>query len=273
MRNLLHANLWRLVRSKAFLIALLAELAYVGLVAAVCWDHYATGTGNYTMEAILTAGYSLMGYLPIPTLILAPLLSVHLGTDYSDNTLRNKLIVGHTRREVYLADLLTCMLTAAGLDILYLTLSSLLCVRPILGMSGRLLRVPPEQMLAWIAAALLARMAYAALVKLLATALGNKTASSIAVLLLVVLAAMLCASAFSEMQYIERGLAGEYPVENGNARLSFWRFLVDLLPMGQYIQVSRLDTPNLWRMPLLSLAVIAGSTVAGLALFRRKDLK
>lgn len=273
MRNLLHANLRRMVRSRTFLIALLAELAYTVLIVLVCWDHYATGTGKYTMEAILTAGYSLMGYLPIPTLIIAPLLSVHLGTDYSDNTLRNKLIVGHTRTEVYLADLLTCILTAVALDVMYLVLSAVLCIRPILGMSGMLLRVPLEQMLAWTAAALLARAAYAALVKLLVTMLGNKTAASITVLLLVVAATLLCASAFSEMQYIETGLAGEYPVENGEIRLSVWRFLVDLLPTGQYIQVSRLDTPNLWRMPLLSFAVIAASTGAGLVFFRRKDLK
>ncbi len=273
MRNLLHANLRRLVRSRAFLIALLAEFIYVGLVVLVCWDHCAAGTGQYTMESILTAGYTLMGYLPIPTLIAAPLLSVHLGADYSDNTLRNKLIVGHTRREVYLSDLLACMLAAAGLDALYLLLSSALCLPPILGVSGRLLRVPAGQMLAWAAVALLARMAYAALVKLLVTVLGNRTAAAVTVLLLVVFSSLLCASAFGEIQYLQRGLAGEYPVENGEARLRFWRFLVDLLPTGQYIQVSRLDTPHLWRMPLLSLIVIAASTGAGLAVFRKRDLK
>ncbi len=266
MRNLLHANLCRLVRSRVFLFALLAELAYTALVVLVCWDHYATGTGRYTMESVLTAGYGLMGYLPVPTLIIAPMLSVYLGTDYSGNTLRNKLIVGHTRSAVYLADLLTCVLASVAL-------AGALCVYPVWGMSGVLLRVPVGQMLAWIAVALLARAAYAALVKLLVTALGNKTAASIAALLLVAAAALVCASAFSEIQYIERGLAGEYPVENGEARLAFWRALVDTLPTGQYIQVSRLDTPHLWRMPLLSLAVMAAGTGIGLAVFRRKDLK
>ncbi len=273
MRNLLHANLRRMVRSKAFLFAVLAELAYTAFVVLVCWDHYAAGTAKYTLESVLTAGYGLMGYLPIPTLIVAPLLSVHLGADYSDNTLRNKLIVGHTRTEVYLADLLSCVLTAVTLDVLYLALAGILCIYPVLGMSGVLLRVSPGQMLAWVAVALLARAAYAALVKLLVTALGNRTAASIAALLLVVGATLLCASAFSEIAHIERGLAGAYPVENAEARLAFWHTLMDVLPTGQYIQVSRLDTPNLSQMPLLSLAVIAASTCAGLLLFRRKDLK
>ena len=55
MGNLLHAGLSRLVRSRAFLLALLAELAYTALVVMVCWDHYAAGTGNYTLESILTS--------------------------------------------------------------------------------------------------------------------------------------------------------------------------------------------------------------------------
>ena len=42
MGNLLHAGLSRLVRSRIFLLAVLAELAYTALVVLVCWDHYAT---------------------------------------------------------------------------------------------------------------------------------------------------------------------------------------------------------------------------------------
>lgn len=269
MGNLLHVGLSRLVRSRTFLLAVLAELAYTTLVAAVCWDHYAAGTGNYTLESILTAGFGLMGYLPIPSLIAAPLLSLHLGADYSDNTLRNKLIVGHTRAEVYLADTLTCVIAAVGLDVLYLVLSGALCIYPVLGMSGVLLRVPPGQMLVWIGTALLARAAWAAVIKLTVTLLGNRTTASIAGLLLVLAAAGACAFGFHELEYLAR-----HPAAAGlESRTSFWRLVLDVLPTGQYLQVSRLDTPGLWRMPLLSLGVIAASTGIGLTLFRRKDLK
>lgn len=269
MRNLLHANLRRLVRSRAFLTALLAELAYTSLVVLVCWDHYAAGSYFYTMESILSAGFGLMGYLSIPPLIAAPLLSIHLGAEYSDNTLRNKLVVGHTRRSVYLADLLCCMTAVAMLDVLYLVLAGALCVYPVLGMAGTLLRVSPGQMLAWILVALLARMAWAAVIKLLVTVLGNKTAAAIAGLLLVMAASAFCAFAFHELEYLTRRLA-----EAGReGRMAFWHLALDALPTGQSLQISRLDTPNLWRMPLLSLAVIAASTGAGLAIFRRRDLK
>ena len=265
MRNLLHANLRRLVRSKAFLIALLAELAYAALAVLSCWDHCAIGD-QYTLEYVLTAGYVQLSYLPIPTLILAPLLSLYLGADYGNSTLRNKLIVGHTRTEVYLADLAACMVTSVALDVVYLVLSSALCVKPILEISGRLLRFSPGKVFLWVAVLLLAR---AAVVKLVVTVLGNRTAASIVVLLLVVAAALISTTGIDEVSYLSRNL-----MVDGNAdRMANWQLALDILPTGQYYQVSRLDTPNLWRMPLLSLAVTADSTGAGLAFFRRRDLK
>ena len=51
------------------------------------------------------------------------------------------------------------------------------------------------------------------------------------------------------------------------------RFLIDLLPTGQCLQISARSVEQFWRMPLLSLSAIAASTCAGLLLFRRKDLK
>ena len=243
MRNLLCAGLRRLVKSRTFLFALLAVLAYTALVVLVCWDHCAQGAGNYTLEAILTSGFGLMGYLSVPSLIYAALLSVHLGADYSDGALRNKLTVGRTREQVYLADLLTCVIASVGLDVLYLLLSGALCAYPVLEARGVLLRASPGQVLAWVAAAL------------------------------VVGAMNLCQFSFSQIQFLSNCLGDGLPVKNGAARLAFWQLLMDLLPTGQSLQVSMLYTPTLWRLPLLSAAVFAVSTGAGLLFFRRRDLK
>ena len=273
MRNLLAANFYRLRKSAAFWLALAATLAYTGLVVLVCWDHCADGTGNYTLEAILTAGFGLMGYLCIPSLILAPLLAVYLGTEHSEHTVRNKLITGHSKAGVYLAELAVCILTALTLDILFMLLAGLLCVWPVLQMSGVLLRVSVGQLSAWIAAALLARAAYASVIKLVATFLNRKTSASIAALLLVMAAMLVCRIGFGMIHSLENALAVGKPAVNGESRLAFWHLLMDILPTGQAIQVSRLDTPNLWRMPLMSLAVIAVSTGLGLAVFRKKDLR
>ncbi|MBD5170200.1 MAG: hypothetical protein HDT20_08835 [Oscillibacter sp.] len=270
MRNLLYANLRRLVRSRAFLIALLAELAYIVLTVLSCWDHCTAGE-PVTLEFILTAGYVLLSYFPISTLIAAPLLSLYLGADYSNSTLRNKLIVGHTRQSVYLADLLACVITAVGLDALYLLVTGVFCAKPIWNVSGVLLRSSAGQMLAWVAVLLLARMAWAAVVKLLATLLGNQTAATIAALLLMLAAAIISTTGLQEISYLS--LPQHFGEADYAQRMTAWQLVLDILPTGQYYRVSILDTPNLWRMPLLSLGVIAASTGAGLAFFRRKDLK
>lgn len=273
MINLLSADFYRLRKSAAFWLALAATLVYTGLIVLVCWDHCADGTGNYTLEAILTAGFGLMGYLCVPSLILAPLLAVYLGTEHSEHTIRNKLITGHTKTGVYLAELAICVLTALALDILFMLLAGLLCVWPVLQMSGALLRVPVGQLAAWLAVALLARAAYASVIKLMATFLNRKTSASIAALLLVMAAMLVCRMGFGMIHSLENALAIGKPVINGESRLAFWHLLMDILPTGQYLQVSRLDTPNLWRMPLFSLVIIAVSTRVGLAVFRRKDLR
>lgn len=273
MMNLLSANFYRLRKSAAFWLALTATLAYTGLIVLVCWDHYAGGTGSYTLEAILTAGFGLMGYLCVPSLILAPLLAVYLGAEHSEHTIRNKLITGHTKTSVYLAELAVCVLTALALDILFMLLAGSLCAWPVLQMSGVLLRVPVRQLLAWLAVALLARAAYASVIKLMATALNRKTSASIAALLLVMAAMVICRTGFGMIHSLEYALAIGRPTAYGESRLAFWHLLMDILPTGQYLQVSRLDTPNLWRMPLFSLIVIAVSTGIGLTVFRRKDLR
>ena len=132
-----------------------------------------------------------------------------------------------------------------------------------------LLRFSLGQALAWVFVMMLARAAWAAVVKLAVTLLGNRTAASIAVLLAVLAASLISTTGIEEISYLSRNL-----MVDGNAeRMTGWQLVLDTLPTGQYYQISRLDTPNLWRMPLLSLAVIAVSTGAGLFLFQRKDLK
>ena len=84
---------------------------------------------------------------------------------------------------------------------------------------------------------------------------------------------MLFRSGFGMIHSLEYALAIGRPTAYGESRLAFWHLLMDILPTGQYLQVSRLDTPNLWRMPLFSLIVIAVSTGIGLTVFRRKDLR
>ena len=48
----------------------------------------------------------------------AVFIGVFVGTEYSDGTLRNKLIIGHSRSSIYISNLIVC--TTAGI-IMHLT--------------------------------------------------------------------------------------------------------------------------------------------------------
>ena len=64
--------------------------------------------------------------------IIPIIVGLFIGTDYSDGTIRNKLVVGHTRINLYLANLITCisvsvLIYLAGIAASYIT--SLICFK------------------------------------------------------------------------------------------------------------------------------------------------
>jgi len=56
-------------------------------------------------------------------------------------------------------------------------------------------------------------------------------------------------------------------------RRPFYQFLLDLNPVGQAVQYTDGTVTRPLQMALCSLGIIAGTTVAGVLLFKQKDLK
>lgn len=107
MIKLLRADLTRMMRSKCLWIC--AAIAFL-----LCLGDMTLGINGATF---LTGG--VFNDFPIIVMIIAVLVPTFLGTEYSNNTIRNKLAVGATRTQVYLASLFSSMIgalviTAAG---------------------------------------------------------------------------------------------------------------------------------------------------------------
>ena len=109
MKKLLRADLSRLFKSKEFLIC--AALTLAVSVGNVLWilsiaENFSGDTRFYLDNFV---------FVPVPytAVIPAVFISLFLGTEYSDRTIRNKLIIGHTRTNIYLADLITCFAGSA----------------------------------------------------------------------------------------------------------------------------------------------------------------
>ena len=105
MRKLLSANFSRLRKDRIFWSILLGVLVF-SLVTIF--------NGARSADVMEKNGFvrSLDDYYfsqaPYMGMIYAVFISLFLGTEYSDGTMRNKLIIGHTRARVFLANFITC---------------------------------------------------------------------------------------------------------------------------------------------------------------------
>lgn len=98
MSNLLSANFSRLFKNKVFWLCMIAMFASAVLLVIshynrmVLYEDYET---KYTLDQVYFQFASFIG------IICAVLTSFFLGTEYSDGTIRNKIIVGKTRTAIY----------------------------------------------------------------------------------------------------------------------------------------------------------------------------
>lgn len=271
MRKLLRANLSRLVRSRLLWLCIAAACLFSLIVmSSISTD----GADVPPLDKALPETF------PFLALIEAVFVSLFLGAEYQDGTLRNKLIVGHTRLHVYLAALTT---SCAG----SLLIAGGWALSAAYGVCRFGWFVSPAGTLAL--SALLCAMitvANAALLTLLALLVTNRAYGAVAAILLTLGLLVLSSSLYGVLcepelssNIVSTGDGFEFtePMPNP-AYVSGWRravyqFAVDVLPAGQAILLANQELAR----PVLSLCGSAGivllTALAGVACFRRKDLK
>ncbi len=130
MIKLLRANFARMFRSRFYILCLIVGLgfnAFITIDEYFGLKHYTDSwiVENYTdMEESIEAIRSfnnyehMMGNVWISCIFLIPaFIGFFIGTDYSDGTIRNKIMVGHRRGYIYLSNFITVL---AGSEIIYL---------------------------------------------------------------------------------------------------------------------------------------------------------
>lgn len=279
MSNLLSANFLRLRKNLLFWGTLALSFGF-GVWVAVIQVQEQMKYGGFEDSPAFSRYTSLIG------LVIAVFVSLFFGTEYSDGTIRNKLITGQSRASIYLANLIT----ASACSLLFETAYLIACfaVGTPFMRSGllRFLEVRPTVFWLTLAGTLVLTMAYSALFLLITMNCSRKTTSAV----LCILAALLLL--MSGNYLYERLEAPEYTANyiitvdkvdrtkpEPNPRYlqglerELYQFLYDFTPGGQTVQYSIVAAGNLLIMPVYSLIIFLASTGAGVALFRRKDLK
>ena len=277
MSELMSAHLFRLKRDKAFWSCVGAMLAFsVGVILNGCRQS----------EAMLAYGYQMglekyyFTLAPAEGFFAGVFSGLFLGTEYADGAIRGKLIVGHSRREVYFASLLANILTALTITAAWL-IGGLVGV-PALGlwkMSGVAVTMN-------ILVAVGAAVALAAMFTLPGMLVTKKSTGVVAAILLFLGLLLTAAWVYNALMEPEMtagfimtvdGVQSAELTPNPNYVSGVMRrvleLILDILPTGQEVLIANGGIGR----PLLNLvasgAVTVFATLGGMAVFERKDIK
>ena len=279
MNKLLSAGFARLKKDKFFwvCVGLMAAAAWY-TVFTVCLNRKEYDGYNVGLDAILFGHVFCMGILT------AAFSGLFIGTEYSGGTIRNKLVIGHTRRDIYLSSLIISI-TAGLIICLSYILAAMIPGLILLGFSEGVM----GEMLQVFFLILLMTAAFSAVFTMLSMLNQNKALNCVIVLIGVFVMLMFSAyilqsldspEMWEEYVYMDKETgeivtepAEPNPFYVSGTKREVYDFLMQFLPTGQSYLIMTGDLSHGKEMAAYSVLIIIGSSAAGMYCFRRKDIK
>lgn len=286
MSRLIRANFSRLFNSIFFRVCVIFSAGFGILLDIMRYIDIRKNAELYAdlgIEFHSADGFVFSGAIYI-IFAAAAFVGAFVGTEYSDGTIRNKLMIGHKRTEIYLANFVVGVVA----DIIML----LAFILPTLGL-GRILLgklfLTFNQITLFTLIQCVTMISFTAILILLSMLIQNKSAGSVTALIMTVImlfAAMTIPNKLNEPEYYE-----EYsyldeetneiitePAKKNSRYLSgtkrkVYEFLDNALPVNQFYQIAIAREENINIMALYSVIIIVLANGAGIILFRKKDLK
>lgn len=285
MFRLLHADFARLCKSVTFW-GCMAAAAIWGAVKV--YYHHQKWTyipvNDISAESVYLFGYNYVDGFSQLVLIMAVFAAMFIGTDYSQRTMRNKLVIGRSRAAVYLSNLTVCAAGSLFFNLSYVAGVTLMG----LAFGGQYRFVGDEVGIILIIAA--ADIAVSAILTLMCMLISHKAVCTAAALIIFFVTPFIAETVCNEVREPEYNVRREYNEDKtsyseiktknekylmGTKRF-FYMALNNVSPLGQYQQLQMNDIYDISQYagyPLLSLGVTAVSSAVGILVFRRKDIK
>ncbi|MBS6520571.1 MAG: ABC transporter permease [Clostridiales bacterium] len=231
MSRLLYAGLYRLKKNKVYWGSFAVILAYGTFIYVSQYHNMRKYDFEFTLEAIFFQFAMLMG------VVTAVVVSMNVGTEYGDGTIRSKLVLGLPRTQIYLSNFLIQAIGAVGITVCAYLLG---CV-----MGIPMFRMPK------LSAGMMFFAAY-------------------------------LINCLSQPEYIEQlamknGQMVTETVKNTHyltgMKRELYQNLSELLPSGQAMHVAGMTIAHPVRMMVYSLVVTVVTTICGIGLFLKKDIK
>ena len=274
MSKLISANFVRLKKDKVFWGVLIFMTA-AGVFLPV------TGYADMRRSGYIVNLDSRFFFCSILVVIaMAVFCSLFIGTEYSDGTVRNKVVTGHKRSSIYLANFAAAAITGAAACAVYFAVY--LCVGiPLLGFFA----ADGKTVLLLVLAVFMLAVAFSSIFTMISMSNQSKAAGAVTCILLAAVLLLVGVQLNKSLSEPETNAAmvmtedGRTVEEVPNPKYldeearKTVQFFYDLLPGSQAVQCAFGEVVNLPFLPVYSLLVTALSTGAGLCLFKRKDLR
>ena len=280
MIKLLKANLARLWKNKVFWLGFLVLNVFciiqkIGLIQDTIEVHYLEET--FWIQAYVLG------------IILSVFISLFIGAEYEYGTIRNKIISGYDRSEIYLANIFACII-AGWIMCMGCLISSLLVGVPFLGFFHTALS---EILLQGICVFALSA-AYTTVYCFFAMVIPNHTVVAVVCILLSfaqLFSGIVIGNRLDETEYyyIPDASLGIGEIDDGShsewirnpdylegTERRIYEIAFEVIPGGQSLQLSEwylIEHASYMEMFSASLAWIVLSCGCGMMLFRRKDLR
>lgn len=225
-------------------------------------------------------------------ILTAVLTSLFVGTEYHDGTIRNKIISGASRTNIYLSNCLLCTFMGTVILLIGCFIGFALGI-PLFGN----FEMTTASLIFACLSCLLATWAYASIFTMITMINSSKTTAAVISLLLafgLLFASLAILAALSQPEYIQQLVTPDNTVSivtSENADFEFewvknpnyltgikrkiYQNILDFLPTGQTMQIvdqGGLET-NLPMMLFYSIYIIIGTNVIGILTFNKKNIK
>lgn len=278
MRKLLSANISRLLKSKVFWGLEAASAMFSAIAYALVGINVKNIGENWILEKADLYFFIVLLYVGVLTAVFSCLF---FGTEYADGTIRNKLAVGHSRKEIYFSNWLIIGLVT----ILFITTHYLVAVVVGIPAGGIAVITAVERPLVRIVCSLILTFAYTAIFTTTTMLDSNKARCAIVNVLLalaLMIAGFMIFSALETPEFKYQMVLqqdGSYLMEDGipnpryvGGRLrTIYSVLEAAMPAAFAMRIVT-DTFS-WYHVLGGLLVTVLCTAVGMYLFKKKDIK
>lgn len=279
MNKLLRANFLHLRKNRYFWLGIVIMIFYSITYSFGQYRNMKRYDTDVPLEVVFFGSHVMIGVL------IAAFCSMFTGTEYSDGTIRNKLIVGCCRRDIYITNFITCTVAGVLMNFAYMFTSSLIGI-PLFG----LFDMKWYEVIVYMLNGVLMTAALASIFSMLSMLNQNKSLVAIIsvvsmfglIFLTIYITMKLGAPEFMEgvSNVITNGDTITQTIEmipNPNyltpSQRNVYEFIFNFLPTGQGVQISNVEIGSPLEIGIYSVIITVIMNIIGIAGFRRKDLK